>query len=147
MLVFTNLKAKLLQDHEPRILEIEAQLRESKESQADQAHALDRVAIRVETVESDQKEQEMYARVRIQQIEAESKEFCTNVIRDMEYMEQKLIDALQIDTINMINMREIEPIKKRLEKLEEGGRISSLQDGLGISQLNADNTNIIPSPD
>jgi len=36
----------------------------------------------------------MYARVRIQQIETESKEFWTNVIRDMEYMEQKLIDAL-----------------------------------------------------
>jgi hypothetical protein len=52
------------------------------------------VSGRVDTVESDQKEQEMYARVRILQIETESKEFCVNVIRDMEYMEQKLIDAL-----------------------------------------------------
>lgn len=52
------------------------------------------MAGRVDTVESDLKEHEMYARVRIQQIETESNEFCTNVIRDMEYMEQKLIDAL-----------------------------------------------------
>ena len=73
----------------------------------------------------------MYARVRIQQIETESKEFCTNVIRDMEYMEQKLIDALQIDTIKLIMVKEIEPIKKRLDKIEEGSR--TIQDDLGIS--------------
>jgi hypothetical protein len=40
----------------------------------------------------------------------------------MEYMEQKLIDALQIDTVKLITLKEIEPIKKRIEKLEEGGR-------------------------
>lgn len=89
------------------------------------------MAGRVDIVESDQKEQEMYARVRIQQIETESKEFCTNIIRDMEYMEQKLIDAVQIDTIKLITMKEIEPIKKRLDKIEEGSR--TLQDDLGIS--------------
>jgi hypothetical protein len=36
----------------------------------------------------------------------------------MEYMEQKLIDALQKDTVNMINNEEIGPIKKRLSRLE-----------------------------
>jgi hypothetical protein len=39
---------------------------------------------------------------------------------------------LQIDTINLINIREIEPIKRRLEKLEGDGT-SPTRDGLGIS--------------
>jgi hypothetical protein len=44
--------------------------------------------------------------------------FCLHVIQDIDYMEKKLIEALQRDTITMIDEEELQPIKSRLSRLE-----------------------------
>ena len=100
--VFTNMKAKLLQDHDPRIKETEEQLRMIAERCRDIENAQERMGQRVDQIEEVQKEQEMVNSARIQTVESDNKEFCLNVIRDMEYMEMKLIEAVQKDTILII---------------------------------------------
>jgi archaellum component FlaC len=61
-------------------------------------------------------------RCRIDTVADDMRNFGLNVINDMEYMEQKLIEAFQRDTIAQISQEELEPIKNRLKNLEEGVR-------------------------
>ncbi len=63
--------------------------------------------------------------------------FCKHVISDIDDMEQKLIDALQRDTIAIIDRSEIEPIKVRLNKLEA----SSLSPSRNNIQVEPDSSN------
>jgi hypothetical protein len=56
-------------------------------------------------------------------------------------MEQKLIDALQRDTIAIIDRSEIEPIKERLNKLEA----SSLSPSRNNIQVEPDSSYKSPS--
>lgn len=44
--------------------------------------------------------------------------FCANIISDLEYMETKLIEALQKDLMTLIIQEEIQPLKNRIVVLE-----------------------------
>lgn len=68
----------------------------------------------MEHLEVEGKQRDLENKVRIEQLDDDMRNFCLHVIQDIDYMEKKLIEALQRDTIALIDEEELQPIKKRL---------------------------------